>query len=249
MHTATKRGVNRRSRRGSLANFSAGPSKGYSAHAGEKIQEGIDMLRRTILLATALALVAVAAPAAASANWTDNHVAIPSGTNPHILFEGSAKFSGGIGSINCTSGVTATVQLTGGTTDAHTKSFTVHNPGNCEVGGLLGVLCGPNSLTAISIDQDATVTVNVAGKDLAITKIDQTFTFGTCLSITLANTVVTDVGGVKTEVPLTAKVDSGTNQTVKEISVTGDLFEPTFEESVSWEYTLKATPEGRYGFE
>jgi Cu/Zn superoxide dismutase len=203
------------------------------------------MLRRTILLAAAaLALVAVAAPAAASANWTDKHVALKAGENPHVLFEGSAKFTGGIGSVNCKTGVTATLQLTGGTTDAHAKSFTVHEPKSCEVGGLIGTLCGPKSLTAVSLEKDATVAVNVLGKDLSITKIALTNTFGTCLQITLENTVVTG-----NEVPITAKVDKGTNQTISEVSLTGDLFETIFEESVVVEATLKATPEGRYGFE
>jgi hypothetical protein len=213
------------------------------------------MLRRTILLAAAaLALVAVAAPAAASANWTDNHVALKAGENPHVLFEGSAKFTGGIGSVNCKTGVTATLQLTGGTTDAHAKSFTVDEPNKCEVGGLIGVICGVNSLSAVSLDGDATVAVNVAGKDLDITKIDLTNQFGpegSCLKITLRNTIVTDPSEPPSTFDpiITAKVDKGTNQTISEVSLTGDLFEPNFEESVKVEATLKATPEGRYGFE
>jgi hypothetical protein len=203
------------------------------------------MLRRTILLATALALVAVAAPAAASANWTDNHVAIKSGTNPHILFEGAYVTSSGIGTVTCLSGATVTLQLTGGTTDAHWKSLQIDNPGtNCTVGGLIGVLCGQKSLTDASTEQEATVTVNVAGKDLEITKVKIVNSFGRCLTITLESTVVSGK-----EVPVTAKVDKGTNQTITEVKLTGDLVETSFEESAIIEATLKATPEGRYGFE
>jgi hypothetical protein len=206
------------------------------------------MLRRTILLATALALVAIVSPAAAPANWTNNGLVIPSGINPDVLFEGSAEFSGGIGSVTCNKGVTATLQLTGGTTDGHVKVFAVDDPAtNCAVGGLLNILCGPKSLTEAKLDQDATVSVNTSGKDLSVTNVDLTNTFGACLGgpLTLENTIVSGK-----EVPLTVKVDSGTNQEINEVKLTGDLYEPTFEESVTVEATMQVIIlEGPYGFE
>jgi hypothetical protein len=79
---------------------------------------------RKLPLFASLAMTAAAfiGPSSASAIWTHNHVDTQQGENPVIHGEGTFAFTSQIGGIDCHQ-VTATVQLTGGTTTAHTTQF------------------------------------------------------------------------------------------------------------------------------
>jgi hypothetical protein len=193
------------------------------------------MFKKMMLLAVAaMAVVAVVAPAAASANWTDSGVPLASGENPHILLEGPWKYESEFGLVSCTE-ATATVQLTGGTIDAHIKSFTVDNPQGCTVGGLLAALCGTHSLTAANLTQEGTATV--AGGTLEWSEVSLITEFGSCAAILLTDAE---------EGSLTATPNN--KSAISSLMVSGEL-EDNAGGVQSYSSTLKVTPQGRYGIE
>jgi hypothetical protein len=191
------------------------------------------MFKKMMLLAVAaMAVVAVAAPAAASANWKDAGVDVTG--NPHVNFSGPASFNGALGSVSCQE-ATATVQLTGGTNDAHIKTFTVDNPGNCVVGGFLGALCGTRSLTTADLTQEGTATIS--GGTIELTNISLENQFGSCATILLTD---------EEEGSLTATPNN--KKAISSVSLSGSLEDNTGgSEVVSG--TLAVSPAGTYGIE
>lgn len=105
------------------------------------------MDKKAMLSGIIAVLAVLTGSAAALATVKHEGVALKSGENPHLLLSGSFSATGEVGSLNCPSGVTATIELTGGTNVAHPKSIEITELGKCDVGGLLGMLCGTNSLT------------------------------------------------------------------------------------------------------
>jgi hypothetical protein len=99
-------------------------------------KSGEASMKKLMLFASlAMAASAFAVPSSASAVWTHNHAHLVG--NAVIHGEGTAAFTSEIGGIHCAQ-VTATVQLTGGTTTAHTTQFTP-NEATCKTtGGLAG---------------------------------------------------------------------------------------------------------------
>jgi hypothetical protein len=199
------------------------------------------MMKKMILLAMAVtALVALAGPAAASANWTDNHSVITSGNNPTISFDGTAQFASATAEVHCT-GVTGRLEATGGTTDGHLREFTVDTPTtNCDVSRSVGELCGTHSLERVGLKAGNVPTATVAGGKITITKIELENEFvkaggGACLVLLL-----TDEGGV------TATPDN--TATINDVTLGGFLKAGGFGK-VAVGGTLTVTPAGRYGIE
>ena len=80
-------------------------------------------MKKLMLFASlAMAASAFAVPSTASAIWTQNHAHIQAGTNPQIHGEGTAAFTSPVGGVDCVQ-VTATAQLTGGSTTAQATQF------------------------------------------------------------------------------------------------------------------------------
>lgn len=82
-------------------------------------------MRKLALVAALAMATAVAIPSTASAIWTHtNHAHLLNGSNPQAHGEGTVSVTNGSYGVSCASGVTATVQLTGGTTTGHVNQFT-----------------------------------------------------------------------------------------------------------------------------
>lgn len=167
------------------------------------------VFKKIALMATlALAAMSVAA-SAASANWLHEGEPLGPEDTPQITLEGSASFSGETGGVSCHGGVTAVIEATGGTTDGHVKSFTVHNPTTCHVSGLLQLLAGgTNSLHKVELTGEPTVTIN-NGK-LEITGVTLHNTFAN-LELTLSSA----------SSPLVGTPESASS--ISSVSVTGPL--------------------------
>jgi hypothetical protein len=189
------------------------------------------MLKKMTMLAMASAAIAAfAVPATASANWTHDHIDIPSGQDPHILLEGTWGFEAEVGDVTCHE-TTFTLQLTGGTTDSHLKSMAFHNPTTkCTATGLLATICGENSFTGGELTGEPTGTITGA-KAIDIEGIVLHTNFGECLSLTLSG-------------DLTAEVDKG--ESMGNLSLEGTLDTGGFGE-VEVDGNLTITPEGTYG--
>lgn len=91
-------------------------------------------MKKLLLFASlAMAAVAFTGPSSASATWTDQHVVVPNDINPQLHGEGNWFLTVGSGGIHC-SQVTATLQLTGGTTTGHMVGFST-NVASCKSTG------------------------------------------------------------------------------------------------------------------
>ena len=102
-------------------------------------------MKKLMLFASlAMAAAAFAVPSTASANWTHNDASIQAGNNPQIHGEGTASFTSPVGGVHCGQ-VTATAQLTGGTTTAVASQFTP-NEATCKTTGGLAQ-CTITSIT------------------------------------------------------------------------------------------------------
>ncbi len=98
------------------------------------------MLKKITLLAMAVGMLAAfALPAAASASWVDNGVALKEGENPKISFTGTAtKFTSvATGGVSCNT--VAEITLTGGTTTGFVNKFEPNGTATaaCVTSGLL----------------------------------------------------------------------------------------------------------------
>lgn len=102
------------------------------------------MSKLMFVVSMALVTAALAVPSTASAVWTSGSVHIPAGTNPHLHAEGTWQWSGPTGGLHCL--VTATLQLTGGTTTVHMQEFNIKLPTCTTTGGLSS--CTINAITS-----------------------------------------------------------------------------------------------------
>jgi hypothetical protein len=167
------------------------------------------MLRKMMLLATAVTALAAFGAQGASANWFHEDKPLVAGQNPHITATGTVQFTSSGGGVHCPSAHT-TIQLTGGTTDAHVKSFSVPAPATCEVsGGLVFLTGGTTTLKTVTLTGEPTGTRT--GDDLQVTNVSlhNEFTNGFKLSLTSETA------------PLTGTVDKTT--VVSTITLEGKL--------------------------
>jgi hypothetical protein len=101
------------------------------------------MLKKMMLLAMAVMVVAAVSAQTASANWT--HSGVPITNDATVAFDGTTSFQGSIGGVHRTN-ATAAIVATAGTTDGHVELLDVHTPTvNCKVTGFLAVLAGGES--------------------------------------------------------------------------------------------------------
>src|ERR1700712_5011381 len=154
-------------------------------------------IRVALLLAvTALAAIAFAVPALASAsNWTEKGVAIagvewtqegaPMTKEGSLSFSGAFNVSGTTGSIKCQA--SGSVALTPGES-GQASSFTVA-PGTCALGGLLGTCKEVKSVTANSLPWGVTASGTAASPTVSIKGVNLTYdlTGGECGSSQLVS--------------------------------------------------------------
>ncbi|HYH54514.1 MAG TPA: hypothetical protein VD761_10325 [Solirubrobacterales bacterium] len=120
------------------------------------------MFKKMLIIASmALALVAIAAPASALANWTQSGVPLEEGENPHLSLAGPAAFTVPAGEFGVSATLTATIQLTGGTTTAHIISLKADN---CKGSGKLAGLNCTSTFTYGDVDC-------ISGGQLVITDV------------------------------------------------------------------------------
>jgi hypothetical protein len=163
-----------------------------------------------MLLATAVTAMFAFGAQSASASWYHNDVALSAGQNPHITATGTMAFTSSGGGCHCPS-VHMTIQLTGGTTDAHVKSVSVPTPGSCEVsGGLVFLTGGTTSVKAVTLTGEPTLIRTAGQDDLELTKTVVHTEFNNGFKMTLSS--------VESE-PITVTVDKTT--TVSTLTIEG----------------------------
>jgi hypothetical protein len=120
-----------------------------------------------------LAVVALAAPGAASANWTQGGKALKLGQNINTGFNGNLVLEEKGSKILCTTGAFADIEMTGGTAVGHYKHFQVNLPKeNCDVEGEAAALCGKESVEKITITKDALG--QISGETIHVTELEMT---------------------------------------------------------------------------
>jgi hypothetical protein len=192
------------------------------------------MLKKIMVLASmAVTAVAFAAPAIASAEWTDatKKVEVPR----EVSFTGPAAFTGGIGGITCNN-THATATLTPGST-ATVNSFIVTNPTTecTETGGL--AFCTTHSVTSTGNPWTAhtnTVDITITG-----VKIDNTMSGAFCPYHELT---------LKGDVTVTP--DNPHAATLGHLGGTMGVYNGTttaFVQNVTVSHTVNVSPSGTYG--
>lgn len=186
--------------------------------------------KATLLIATATALLALL-PAGAAANWTKNGAELTSSQT--IFFTGNVSWeSAALGSVKCLFGE-IDMNLTAKSNQGKMQFFRASLPSTaCEVGGLIGSLCGTGSLTKMSLAKNASVQATPEANFVDATEIELTNTFGSCLTLTLTGSlaVVPDKPAAISTIFLFGELSAGE---FGNVSVSG---------------TLGAEPEGVYGF-
>ncbi|MFL5898669.1 MAG: hypothetical protein ACJ76D_09455 [Solirubrobacterales bacterium] len=125
------------------------------------------MFKKMILLAImAVAAIALAAPAIASANWSME--TNPLAGNETVTFEGETRYEGPLGSWTCPESV-AEVELEAGTSTGSVTGFSA-NTATCVVGGSLGAACTSSGL--VGIQKTGSWGVSTNGSDITISGID-----------------------------------------------------------------------------
>jgi hypothetical protein len=199
----------------------------------------MNIKKMMVLAAMALAAVALAIPAGASA-WYDAGVEVTS--NKVITATGSAKFEGEIGSVNCTKGVDAEGTLFASSDNGQITKFEVTSPEtNCDVEGGLKTL-GCTSLSSAIATTPGTTPWPVDG----ITASDD----ATVTNVVIDNTLT---GGVFC--PKTFTLEGSTTMSfdnpkaIKTITLGGTLLltSSVGNQNVNVTGTLAVTPSGTYG--
>lgn len=126
-------------------------------------------MKKFMLFASlAMAAAAFAVPSSASAIWTNGGAHVGAGTNPQIHGEGTAQFVSPIGGVHCGQ-VTATMQLTGGTTGGHVQQYTPTLSSCKGTGALAGCTVNPFTIDKIPWKIDATlIHIQVTGPIITI---------------------------------------------------------------------------------
>jgi hypothetical protein len=117
------------------------------------------MLKKIMLMATAVTAMFAIGAQAASAEWYDKGTALVAGENPTLEATGTVAFTSTAGGVHCNTG-TAKLQATGGEkakTTGHVLSFGVEETSKCEVSGSLVFLTGGSTtLETVTLTQEPT---------------------------------------------------------------------------------------------
>jgi len=192
------------------------------------------MLKKMMLLAVAAAAVLAVAAPAASANWTHSGAELK--TNANVTFSGETSFAGELGTVTCKQS-TAAATLTASSSHGTVQSFTVDSPTtNCEVGGVVGALCGTTSLESAHLEAGNVPTLTASSTNIVIDNVKLINVFGSegspCLELDL-------VGNVTATPNNPASISS--------VSLSGTLEDTTLEAQVAVSGSLAANPAGTYG--
>jgi len=192
------------------------------------------MLKKMMLLAVAAAAVLAVAAPAASANWTHSGAELK--TNANVTFSGETSFAGELGTVTCKQ-LTGAATLTGSSSHGTLQSFSVDSPTtNCEVGGVLGALCGTTSLESVHLEAGNVPTLTATTTNIKIDNVKWIYLFGSepnpCLELNLRG-------------DLTATPNNP--ESISSVAFSGTLEDTTLEAQVALSGSLAASPAGTYG--
>lgn len=195
------------------------------------------MIKKTLLLAVAaVAAMALAVPALASASWTHEHEPITS--QKTVTFAGNAQFvAAGLGAgFNCTN-THADVDLLPGETGEITSFEATEAESKCDPVGLFSTLgCKISSVTSENLPWVVHI-INEEKLLITNVKITNHLVPGLCTSIIGTQTIVLE-GNV------TATPDDPDE--VHSVELSGELTS-SLGENVTVSGTLNASPSGTYG--
>jgi hypothetical protein len=144
------------------------------------------MLKKIMLLMTAVAAMFAIGAQAASAEWYDKGTALVGGENPTLEITGTVAFTSTGGGVHCNTG-TATLQATGGTTDGHVLAFGVEETSKCEVsGGLVFLTGGTTTLKSVTLTGTPTG-VNNGGNTIDVSNVTLHNEFNNGFKLTLSS--------------------------------------------------------------
>lgn len=134
------------------------------------------MTRRVILAFGAMAALALALPALASATWTHKGQGALK-ENASVTLSGELSMSTEVGDVTCPTSIEAT--LTGESSSGTVDSYTVSEPSECDLSESLSAVCGTNGVTKVEKTGSWELTAKETSID--ISSIDLEFQLGKCL--------------------------------------------------------------------
>lgn len=204
------------------------------------------MLKKLMLLATAAMAVFAFGAQGASANWFHGSSALKAGENPHINTTGSLSFTSPNGGTSCNT-VDSTIELIGGSTTGHIRSFEVTNIGACEISGALVFLTGgTTTLKSATLTGSGAWTPTIhqiikSGKHhLSVTGLTLHIAYANGFKLTLESAAapltaaLSNAGGGQTGAIQTLTVTAGAENKLKsglgeiEITMHGHVANPTY---------------------
>jgi hypothetical protein len=193
------------------------------------------MLKKMLVAAMAVMVLAVVVAPNASASWLNKHTSLVANENPKETFTGTFQYQGLVGKVHCNN-IETRLTLIGGQTTATVEVFRSQNPAACHVSGGLGTSCGTNSLQKMDLQTHATGQIGTHNGDAAITIADFKLVsqFGSCAFVDAESDATRDFW-----------LAPGSPTTINATTVTGTLKTPVGNTQVSG--TLQAHIPGTIG--
>lgn len=190
-------------------------------------------MRRALLGISIVAMLALALPVQASANWTHKGKGELK-ENASLTLTGELTLSTSAGNVTCPTTIGAT--LTASSSAGEVNSFTVSEPSKCDLTGSLAAICGTNGLT--KVEKTGTWALAADETDITLSSIDIHYTFSGCLISTF-----------RLKGSATAALDKTNAIGKTTLSGTQTLYNALGEESGTGELkgTLSSSPAGTYG--
>jgi len=172
---------------------------------------------------------------APAAGWSDEEIILESGENPSLELTGTTAVTSSSGGVHCPS-LTASLKLTGGTSDGHVQSVTAEEPGKCEVsGGLTFLTGGTTTLKSMTLTGAPTATSSEE-KTVGLTGISIHYQFNNGFKFTLSSA----------EKPLVATPDNTVE--ISSLALAGELNSSLGSKgSVSGSLNVLGAAKGTYG--
>ena len=160
-------------------------------------------------------------------HWTKGGSALAgSGT---LSLGGSFNFTGEIGTVSC-EGAGLVIEMEGSGKSGHASSFAVASPSSCTATGLIGTICGKNSLTSASMEGKPVATIAKGKSGSPVIEIQSAtlvYKFGSCLTIHPKGNIIATPDNL---------------EKIAQVTFSGELMEPEFEEVVTLSGTMAAAP-------
>ena len=191
------------------------------------------MERRAALPIVLVAILVLALPALAQANWTHKGKG-ELAENASVTLSGELTLSTSAGNVTCPTSIEAT--LTKSSSAGDVGSFTVSEPSKCDLSGSLGSICGTHGLT--KVEKTGSWALSADESDVTLTGLEIDYTLAKCL-----------IPSFKLKGSVTLTPDKTGAISKLSFSGTRTLYNSASEESGSGELggTLSVSPGGTYG--